>query len=88
MYIVKINLSNLNKKNSSIEMGYFQTNICMVNASLSLTDFFIRFLIYFVIFNNVNANTKSCFLFFFPWKTTTAFLILIFTTPQECLIQF
>lgn len=71
-------------------MWYFQIDICMANACLTLKDYLTHFLVYFVIFNNVNANIKRFYicLFFFPWKTTTAFLILIFITPQECLIQF
>lgn len=68
MHAVKINLSNLKRKNKGIEMWYFQIDVCILNASLSLKDFLIHFLFCFVIVKHVNANIKTfyiCLFFFF-----------------------
>lgn len=89
MHAVKINLSNLKRKNKGIEMWYFQIDVCILNASLSLKDFLIHFLFCFVIVKHVNANIKTfyiCLFFFFHWKITNTLLILVFITPQEYLI--
>lgn len=68
MHTVKINLSNLKRKNSGIEMRHFQIDVFILNASPSLKDFLKHFQFCFVIVKHLNANIKMfyiCLFFFF-----------------------